>query len=246
MVLKGLPDQYKAFVAIITQSETVDTFHKFKQALRNFDETETARSTKPEANKNEAIMKARNEYLSKQLICYSCGVAGHKASECRRQWCTINDDFSMKINGSETLLVDCGATTHIVNSEENMIEIDNNFKPAEHYIELKRGLYVTYLRTESGELVKVNLENALYVPTYPQNIFSVQAATRKGAVVNFSNDHANLIAPDGTIFPIEQRQRLYYLYKNNVSQKRIEDLRTWHRILGHCNIDDVIKLESVL
>ena len=38
--LKGLPDGYKAFFAITTQSETVDTFQKFKQALRNFDETE--------------------------------------------------------------------------------------------------------------------------------------------------------------------------------------------------------------
>ena len=40
MVLKGLPDEYKAFVAIVTQTETIDTFQKFKQALRNFDETE--------------------------------------------------------------------------------------------------------------------------------------------------------------------------------------------------------------
>lgn len=27
MVLKGLPDQYRAFVSIVTQSETVDTCH---------------------------------------------------------------------------------------------------------------------------------------------------------------------------------------------------------------------------
>ena len=43
MVLKGLSDEYKAFVAIVTQTETIDTFQKFKQALRNFDETEKAR-----------------------------------------------------------------------------------------------------------------------------------------------------------------------------------------------------------
>ena len=30
MTLKGLPDEYEAFVAITTQSETVDTFQKFK------------------------------------------------------------------------------------------------------------------------------------------------------------------------------------------------------------------------
>ena len=40
MILKGLPDEYKAFVTVVTQSESVDTFQKFKQALRDFDETE--------------------------------------------------------------------------------------------------------------------------------------------------------------------------------------------------------------
>ena len=35
MVLKGLPDDYGTFVAVVTQSETVDTFTKFKIALRN-------------------------------------------------------------------------------------------------------------------------------------------------------------------------------------------------------------------
>ena len=32
MALEGLPDEYNASVAITTQSETVDTFQKFKQA----------------------------------------------------------------------------------------------------------------------------------------------------------------------------------------------------------------------
>ena len=35
MVLKGLPDDYRAFVAVINQSDTVQNFQKFKQALRN-------------------------------------------------------------------------------------------------------------------------------------------------------------------------------------------------------------------
>ena len=57
MTLKGLPDGYKAFVAITTQSETVNTFQKFKQALRSFDETEKARSEKPKSC-NDSVMKS--------------------------------------------------------------------------------------------------------------------------------------------------------------------------------------------
>ena len=34
MVLKGLPDDYRAFVAVINQSDTVQNFQKFKQALK--------------------------------------------------------------------------------------------------------------------------------------------------------------------------------------------------------------------
>lgn len=70
----------------------------------------------------------------------------------------IYDKENLKMNGDETLLPDCGATTHIVNSDENLIDIDTTFKPAEHFIELaegsksnnvalKRGTYVTYLKS---------------------------------------------------------------------------------------------------
>ena len=43
MVLKGLPSEYSTLEAVITNSETIDTFTKFKQSLRNFEETETTR-----------------------------------------------------------------------------------------------------------------------------------------------------------------------------------------------------------
>jgi len=89
MVLKGLPDEFKAFITIITQSETVDTFQKFKQALRNFDETETVRSStkKPKDNSNDSIIKAKN---GKPITCFNCGIAGHKSTDCRRKkWCSL-------------------------------------------------------------------------------------------------------------------------------------------------------------
>lgn len=42
MVSEGLSDNCKTFVVIATQSETVSTLQKLKQALRNFDEAENA------------------------------------------------------------------------------------------------------------------------------------------------------------------------------------------------------------
>ena len=55
------------------------------------------------------------------------------------------------------------------------------------------------------------LKNALYVPSYKQDIFSVHAAVSKGATVNFSPDNAKLVTPDGTEFKIKQAGNLYYL-----------------------------------
>ena len=76
---------------------------------------------------------------------------------------------------SDLLLVDCGATAHIVNDDSKFIFIDENFNPEEHFIELadgrncnnvakKRGTATVEIRDEDGKWRKAKLENALYVP----------------------------------------------------------------------------------
>ena len=158
---------------------------------------------------------------------------------------------------SDRFLVDCGATTHIVNTDSNFINIDTAFRPDQHFIELadgsrsnniakKKGTVLISLLSSEGKTVKVKLENVLYIPSFPQCIFSVQAATKKGAQVKFNNDCAELISTNGTKFPIEQHGRLYYLCKTSVSDTRTESLETWHKLLGHCNLSDVRKLEGVV
>ena len=305
MVVKGLPDEYKSFIAVTTQSEEmVQNFQKFKQALKNFEDTEQTR-TKPDSYKDSNSVMKTNDYRKQpnRLICYNCGVAGHKSSECtkppkEKKWCnycrspTHNDNvcrkqqqlhsskmvnsetanenehtYVFKINDNNALyltsedtdkfLVDCGATTHIVNKDTNFVETDQSFKPEEHFIELadgsksnnlakKKGTVSISLRSTDGKIVNATLENVLYVPSFPQCIFSVQAATKKGAKVNFDGDHAMLITKNGTSFPIEQHGRLYYLCKTSTNNKRSESLEMWHKLLGHCNLHDVKKLEGVV
>ena len=162
-----------------------------------------------------------------------------------------------KDNIRNSLLVDCGATSHIVNDDSHFVYIDESYKPEEHYIELadgsrcnnvakKRGTVVVDITDENGDVRKSTLNNALYVPTYPQNIFSVQAATECGAHVNFNSDAAELVSKDGVKFPIHKEGRLYYLLKTSSENVRRCDLEAWHKILGHCNKADIIKLENVV
>ena len=153
-----------------------------------------------------------------------------------------------------SLLVDCGATTHIINDESKFIRFENDFNSSVHFIELadgsrhndialKRGDANVVLHDNLGNEHNVTLSDALYVPSFSQNIFSVQAASKNGASISFHPDKAVLSAGDGTKFDIYKKGRLYYLY--SVKSKQC-DLKMWHEILGHCNMKDTLKLESVV
>lgn len=106
------------------------------------------------------------------------------------------------IKGS--FIVDTGATSHIVN-EDNFINEDESYVPERHFIELadgtrtnsaakKRGTVLIHITDSEGNLRSSTLENVLYCPTYPQNIFSVRSATKKGASVRFTPNYSNDVA----------------------------------------------------
>ena len=118
---------------------------------------------------------------------------------------------------------------------------------------MKKGEVLVYLHDENGKLVKTTLKNALYVPSYPQNIFSVQAATGDGAKVSFEQNHAKLQWKDGHNFHIKKSGRLYYLYscvedkdEKKVKPKRSLNSEVWHKIMGHCNLNDLMKTETIV
>ena len=69
---------------------------------------------------------------------------------------------------------------------------------------------MVHLLDENGNLCKSYLDNVLFVPSYPQNIFSVRSAAEKGARVHLSADSGNLISKDGKKFPIRTIGNLYY------------------------------------
>ena len=169
-------------------------------------------------------------------------------------------------------MVDCGATSHIITEEDAFAKFDETFNPNAHYMELadgtrmnnvalKRGDAEVCLQDREGRCSKVTLKKALFIPSYPQSIFSVKAATTNGAMVTFQEERDELIHKDGTVFPIEVHERLYYLKTANnkrcvtnavndmMSTDKVSlscDVKTWHEILGHCNINDVLKLPNVV
>ena len=391
MVLDGLPREFMAFVTVITQTETVLSFQKFKQQLRSFEETMSAQSTRNKTG-DDNIMSVNSEH---GVTCFKCGQEGHKANKCPKgknsgrggkkggngqtgntKYCThcktnthntsncrklqkmaekdsansaktedgekhiffklddtvvdipsddpSDEDFDMPLlddnvssdsvdcddtatvidvmnnillsvdethteeresdnediivldgvddsvknneqysisneNGdiSDPHLVDTGATAHINNDETNFVDFDPNFKPEKHTVELadgsrqsgmaeKKGSVAVAFRNVQGEVISGTLRNVLYMPTYPQNIFSVSAATEEGCVVIFRKGGGSLISKGGMEFPISSRGKLYFLNKISQADVRSETLLIWHKLLGHCNCNDILKLPSVV
>ena len=155
-----------------------------------------------------------------------------------------------------SFLVDSGCTSHIVIKDSGFIDFDDTFEPENHFIELadgrksnnvalKRGSVKINLTDTAGKTYDSILNNCLYIPSYPENIFSIKAATLKGSSINFHPNYAELVTKNGTCFEIKNKGKLYYL--NDVTfVKRVCDLEKWHEILGHCNKKDILKLESVV
>lgn len=173
----------------------------------------------------------------------------------------MEDRTTQYYSNPKGLLVDTGATSHIV-TKDSFKRVDGTFKPTEHYMELaggtktrniavKRGDAEVTLKDVSGRNVKVVLKNALFIPSYPQDIFSVKAATSNGAELKFQQGQNKLVHKDGTTFTIKEHNQLYYL--NTVKQYHStsdkvsvsHNIHTWHEILGHCNFEDVIKSQEV-
>lgn len=88
------------------------------------------------------------------------------------------------------LLVDSGASAHILTSEGAFIRFDETFQPKNHVMELADGTRTSGivqrkgdaeidLPDSEGRVVRVRLTDTLLIPGYPQNILSVEAAASK-------------------------------------------------------------------
>lgn len=208
--------------------------------------------------------------------CDNCKTSTHDTRECRRnrnsaksitnsddrhafafQIC-VNEDLSNCNTVSEynSLLVDCGATAHMINDRSKFIEFDEKFNASEHFIELAdgtrtaglvagKGVALYQIHDYDGNQREITLNDALYIPSFKQNIFSVHAATQKGAFVNFEQESAYVQSPDGTTFPVTNRGKLYYL--NSISTNSgARTAEEWHKVLGHCNYDSLFELQKVV
>lgn len=156
----------------------------------------------------------------------------------------------------DRLLVDCGATRHIINDKSAFSSFEENFDSANHFVELADGNRKSNIFLGKGtakinlvdfddNIHTVTLKEALFAPSFPTNLFSVKMATRCGAQFSFGEEN-QLIAPDGRCFPIIEDRDLYFLKStSDVSAYKTMSLYDWHTTFGHLNYDDLLKMPSV-
>ena len=107
-------------------------------------------------------------------------------------------------NMFKTILVDTGASAHIINDKEKFVRFDENFDSKHHSIELADGSRATnvvkgkgdaqiLLHDIHGNESCVVLKNSLYIPSYEQDILSVTSVTENGGSVKFTSNFAKLI-----------------------------------------------------
>ncbi|KAJ8400356.1 hypothetical protein AAFF_G00397390 [Aldrovandia affinis] len=105
------------------------------------------------------------------------------------------------------LMVDTGATSHIITDIAKFKKFDDRFQAETHCVELAdgtrsngiaehRGDAKVSLIDSRGRRHNTTLRRALYIPSYPQDIFSVKAATASGATVIFKEGKD--VIQDGT------------------------------------------------
>ena len=122
---------------------------------------------------------------------------------------------------------------------------------------LKRGTAYVSIKDADGRLFPVRLQNTLYVPSYKTNIFSVNAAVRNGASMTFGPSCSFMTTGDGRRFDFIRDDKLYYLPaplsssvdkcdSDRVSVNKERTMKQLHSIMGHCNQDDLQKLEGVV
>lgn len=80
----------------------------------------------------------------------------------------------------------------------------------------------------------------------PTSLFSVHAATLKGASVTFSKQE-NTLTSGTKNFSIKAEGRLFFLNTAHTADSinLTKSLSAWHKTLGHMNSADILELEKV-
>ncbi|XP_076686075.1 uncharacterized protein LOC143378147 [Andrena cerasifolii] len=96
----------------------------------------------------------------------------------------------------------------------------------------------------------IKLKEAMFVPSFKNNLMSVSKITKNGYRVTFYKDSAKITRPDGSLAMIAKEQNGLYVVEESakhsamIQTEQNSAITKWHQRLGHLNYSDVIPLKN--
>ena len=128
---------------------------------------------------------------------------------------------SNKTYNTQGILIDTGASCHIIYNKGYFQAFDEDFVPSKNYLEMAdgsrrndlifgKGNAIIPLYDESGIQRNLVLKNALYVPSFKKNIMSLHNAVQDGVKFNLNSPgKEHMITKNGVTFKIHTSGHLY-------------------------------------
>ena len=159
---------------------------------------------------------------------------------------------SSQSSGLDDWIVDSGASSHMTQSRELLVEYKEFNEPQKvclgdgHAVKAFGSGNIQFkMIFEGNKFKKVTMYNALYVPELACNLFSVRAAAIKGNTVEFGDTRCWIYDRDGKLLGMGSLvKKLYYLDCRTITQEQVavasgsqigNEADLWHRRLGHLN-----------
>lgn len=163
-------------------------------------------------------------------------------------------------NESNRWCLDSGATMHMCRDPGQFTQLDS-CQPVEVYCAnnssmLAKKSGTVHLEVEvEQENNRLQIEDAIYLPEFRNNLLSVPRITAKGYKVTFTKEYADIIRMDGTVAARALKENDLYILKememeasppshavSNHSESN--QIALWHERYGHLNIPDLKKLQN--
>lgn len=191
--------------------------------------------------------------------CYSCGKPGHMKRDCpklnsykqkqndNRAHAACNDEHAcfgisdMRPNGE--WYVDSAATCHMCCKEEYFVNINKNIRNVVYLADGKE------LKTSGAgdcevfcEGRTITIKNVLFVPELDGSLLSVRKLTNEGFDVVFKSGGCSITRNGSVYAKAILKHNLFVLEHKELAKKvscSAECLHTWHRRLGHRNLQSI-------